>query len=60
MLSILYQYNISVQAKIDFEEGESCKGCERSIEDDTDNNQIHSKNIRITKTKFDDSKENYD
>jgi hypothetical protein len=34
------QYNISVQAKIDFEEGEGCKGCKRSIEDDTDNNQM--------------------
>ena len=51
------QYNISVQTKIDSEEGE---GCERSIEDDIDNNQIHDEYIRIINTKFNDFKENYD
>ena len=51
------QYNKSVQTKIGFEEGE---GCERSIKDDIDNNQMHSEDIRIINTKFNDSKENYD
>ena len=51
------QYNISVQTKIDFGEGE---GCERSVEVDIDNNQMHSEDIRIINTNFNDSKENYD
>jgi hypothetical protein len=51
------QYNISVQTKNDFEEGE---GCERSVEVDIDNNQIHIEDICIVNTKFNDSYDNYD
>ena len=51
------QYNISVQTKIDFEEGE---GCERSVEVGIDNNQMHIEDICIINTKFNDSYDNYD
>jgi hypothetical protein len=44
------QYNKSFQTKIDFEEGEGYEGCERSIEVDIVNNQMHSEDIRIINT----------
>jgi len=40
------QYNISIQTKLDFEDGECCERCEHPIECSNVNNQMHGEDIR--------------